>query len=768
MRLSPLRALLACALLSACAHAQNAASQQSSAPPSPPPAAAEATATAGGTESAPAAPEASPTPEPTPTPDANLISPKNGTIVRSYPQAAVGDRSPSGIADEGMSFESTAAGPFVFVYELPGTATISSFTAQLPAAQPSAPPATVAFAVSTTGATGDFRDAGTISAAQTQTPQAIHAGVAARWVRVTVNAPSVDGFGATGTFAPLPTGVSPAGIYVELDAEPQKNGAFNPVPSNQSPWYRRIVTFGNSMTATECADGRYGDSYPGTLSGRTWSFGHGSDAGDSAIVNDDASLIVGSQSGSPFYLLRSSAQPKDCEPITSGTGNTAVLVLDSDSPQGLYPVDDNRLPGYAYSRVDASMLDADSLAGKSMAIMNMLCDASAYVSKGQTDGLLQWVSAGHKLLVVDSDECEKSSYAFLPYAFTTSNPGAHGAAGSRLIVVESDALGTTDRNDAAHFFDPQLFINEGNNQLGDANIVTTQDSHWCGHLFGTNAKNDNGFMQMYAPYGSGVIIYDGFDHDDSGNPGYERVRNLEFALALPAGMPCTQSAALSFLIQPDQEATFSSGTAATLREPMETLANLGWSGHVDVKTGGDFPATVAPSGFDMSGGTQPLQVAVSVPASAKPGVYTVTVTGTGSDGKTAQATITITGSAPIKKAALRKHQRIRIYGIHFDYDSARIQPRSEPVIADIAALMRANPAWTFEVSGHTDSDGGAAYNLALSQRRAQSVVNDLVARYGIKRARLVAKGYGLTRPVASNATDAGKALNRRVELERLQ
>jgi OOP family OmpA-OmpF porin len=81
--------------------------------------------------------------------------------------------------------------------------------------------------------------------------------------------------------------------------------------------------------------------------------------------------------------------------------------------------------------------------------------------------------------------------------------------------------------------------------------------------------------------------------------------------------------------------------------------------------------------------------------------------------------------------------------------------------------MRGNPSWRFEVSGHTDSDGGASYNLGLSQRRAQSVVADLV-KHGIAQARLAAKGYGLTRPVASNDTPAGKALNRRVELERLQ
>ena len=89
------------------------------------------------------------------------------------------------------------------------------------------------------------------------------------------------------------------------------------------------------------------------------------------------------------------------------------------------------------------------------------------------------------------------------------------------------------------------------------------------------------------------------------------------------------------------------------------------------------------------------------------------------------------------------------------------------MIAEIAEIMRENPSWRFQVEGHTDSDGGARYNLGLSQRRAQSVVNDLVGRYHIAAARLVAKGFGLTKPVASNDTDAGKALNRRVELLRL-
>jgi outer membrane protein OmpA-like peptidoglycan-associated protein len=186
-----------------------------------------------------------------------------------------------------------------------------------------------------------------------------------------------------------------------------------------------------------------------------------------------------------------------------------------------------------------------------------------------------------------------------------------------------------------------------------------------------------------------------------------------------------------------------------------------------VKTTGDLPATVTPGAFDIAGGTQKLDVAVKVAAATKPGVYTVNVIADNGSGKTAQASVTLTGTASLKKQFKPAQKRIRIYGIHFDYDSAHIQPRSEPVIAEIAQIMRENPGLRFQVEGHTDSDGGAAYNLALSQRRAQAVVDDLVVRSGIARSRLVAKGYGLTQPVASNATAAGKALNRRVELLRL-
>ena len=77
--------------------------------------------------------------------------------------------------------------------------------------------------------------------------------------------------------------------------------------------------------------------------------------------------------------------------------------------------------------------------------------------------------------------------------------------------------------------------------------------------------------------------------------------------------------------------------------------------------------------------------------------------------------------------------------------------------------LRRYPQLRVEVAGHTDDRGSHAYNLDLSQRRAQAVL-DYFVQMGIDAARLVPKGYGETAPVADNATEAGRAENRRVEL----
>jgi outer membrane protein OmpA-like peptidoglycan-associated protein len=122
--------------------------------------------------------------------------------------------------------------------------------------------------------------------------------------------------------------------------------------------------------------------------------------------------------------------------------------------------------------------------------------------------------------------------------------------------------------------------------------------------------------------------------------------------------------------------------------------------------------------------------------------------------------------APQIEKALAEQGRAEVYGIYFDFASAAIRAESEPVLRDIADVLSRKPAWKIDVEGHTDSIGGAEYNLDLSKRRAAAVKDALVTRYHVAAGRLAPAGFGDTRPKDTNATLAGRARNRRVELVR--
>lgn len=101
--------------------------------------------------------------------------------------------------------------------------------------------------------------------------------------------------------------------------------------------------------------------------------------------------------------------------------------------------------------------------------------------------------------------------------------------------------------------------------------------------------------------------------------------------------------------------------------------------------------------------------------------------------------------------------------VFFDFDQATLKPESKPALEGAAKIMRENPGIRVEIQGHTDNVGGADYNRRLSQRRAQAVVDYLVASLGVDIARLQARGFGPDRPIASNETEEGQAQNRRAE-----
>ena len=103
-------------------------------------------------------------------------------------------------------------------------------------------------------------------------------------------------------------------------------------------------------------------------------------------------------------------------------------------------------------------------------------------------------------------------------------------------------------------------------------------------------------------------------------------------------------------------------------------------------------------------------------------------------------------------------------GVTFDVDSSTLMPQFRSTLDQIAQSLQAYPDSLIDVYGHTDSTGSDHYNQALSQRRAQTVA-DYLAMRGVSGSRVRSQGYGETMPVATNDTDAGRALNRRVEIK---
>jgi OOP family OmpA-OmpF porin len=107
-------------------------------------------------------------------------------------------------------------------------------------------------------------------------------------------------------------------------------------------------------------------------------------------------------------------------------------------------------------------------------------------------------------------------------------------------------------------------------------------------------------------------------------------------------------------------------------------------------------------------------------------------------------------------------QALRLDGVTFEFNSARLTPGASATLREVAEALRGEPNLRAEIAGHTDSSGSDEYNLRLSQQRADAVLVFLASE-GIDRSRLVARGYGEGQPVADNGSDDGRERNRRVE-----
>lgn len=117
----------------------------------------------------------------------------------------------------------------------------------------------------------------------------------------------------------------------------------------------------------------------------------------------------------------------------------------------------------------------------------------------------------------------------------------------------------------------------------------------------------------------------------------------------------------------------------------------------------------------------------------------------------------------VKLMPIKKDAKIVLRNVFFEFNSSKLDPKSHKELDNLVQIMTDNPNMIIEIGGHTDNVGSHQYNQKLSESRAQSVVNYLAK--SIPMSRLNYKGYAFDLPVATNTTDEGRALNRRVEFK---
>lgn len=160
----------------------------------------------------------------------------------------------------------------------------------------------------------------------------------------------------------------------------------------------------------------------------------------------------------------------------------------------------------------------------------------------------------------------------------------------------------------------------------------------------------------------------------------------------------------------------------------------------DTRTGVKVDATGCPSDTDGDGVINSIDACPTVPGLA------------------------VNKGCPEKKVDVKKRLEFAARGINFETGKANIIPTSFAMLDEVVSILNEYVDYNLRMGGHTDAVGNDTFNLTLSQARINSVKAYLVSK-GIADTRVVATGFGETRPIASNANAAGKAKNRRVELE---
>lgn len=147
----------------------------------------------------------------------------------------------------------------------------------------------------------------------------------------------------------------------------------------------------------------------------------------------------------------------------------------------------------------------------------------------------------------------------------------------------------------------------------------------------------------------------------------------------------------------------------------------------------------------------------------EPAIYNIEAEADGYEPGVYPAVVNANERTEVEIGMIKPGMVITIKGIQFDFNKSTIKPESYPILDQAAAILANHPEIRVEIQGHTDSVGSDSYNLKLSNARAGSVRDYLIRRHEIEASKLVARGYGERRPIASNKTNEGRAQNRRVD-----
>lgn len=203
--------------------------------------------------------------------------------------------------------------------------------------------------------------------------------------------------------------------------------------------------------------------------------------------------------------------------------NVAIIGSPEIINEGYLPITGpiGELGDFKFQNLDPSKVTTANLTSFDTVVLNVAsreinCNVNILTVQQKTD-IISFVATGKKMIIYDS-ECSPQDYNWLPFKFTTANPGQQGAQGF-LIIREENTL--SSNNPANPYFIDTGYLNTSTDAVGDMNVMTTFDPYWKVDMVGTNFLNKTGPVHTYATYPAGtdkgLFIYNGLDMDDMGS-----------------------------------------------------------------------------------------------------------------------------------------------------------------------------------------------------------------------------------------------------------